>query len=89
MNGTSTITFTTPTNGWWAAGTQLYWTFQITGNVNWNGGTFSPRVDDSQNGISDTLQIDGTLTIGNNAKFTISPVSFNVPAAGLPVTYNV
>ena len=85
VSGSAIITFSTPANGWWAAGRQLYWTFEVQGDVNWNGGTYSPRVDGTSLG-TDTFKIDGALTLGNGATMTITPVSYNVPPAGLPGT---
>jgi hypothetical protein len=53
------------------------WTFSVTGDVNWLGGSFNPRVDVSTNGGSDIWLISGKLTIPNNSTAQVVPMTLN------------
>lgn len=66
ITGGTIISFSNPSNGW---------TFQVDGDVNWNDGTFKPRVNAAANHQGDTWLINGVLTIGSKA--VIQPQFYN------------
>lgn len=76
-----TLSFETPANGWWQPNQQLWWTFEVTGSVYWDGGTYKPRVDfahGAPDGAADLWWIHGNLQVGGNA--AIAPVTYNYQA---------
>jgi hypothetical protein len=65
-----------------------YCTFKVTGDVKWEGGAFGPRLDVSQDGVTDVWEIIGKLTIPNNSTAQILPATFNWNStAGIPAAW--
>jgi hypothetical protein len=65
------------------------WTFNVTGDVKWEGGSFFPRIDVSQQGGgNDIWLISGKLTIPNGSTAQIVPMTFNWnPNTGIPADW--
>lgn len=65
-----------------------YRTFKVVGDVTWSGGIFGPRLDVSQNGVTDVWEITGKLTIPNNSTAQVLPNTLNWnQATGIPANW--